>query len=152
MPPRIKNRLLGARSALHRAVFAGSGGRLLATWGGLPVLLLTTVGRRTGLRRATILVAPLSLGETLVLVASNGGAPRHPAWYLNLCACPEVDVVFRKQRRQMTARTADASEKAVLWPQITALSPSYGRYQERTTRDLPVVLLEPRAQVALGVC
>jgi deazaflavin-dependent oxidoreductase (nitroreductase family) len=146
--PRVKDRLLHARSALHRTVFAKSGGRLLATWGGLPVVMLTTIGRRTGIPRTTILVAPICLGETLVLVASNGGAPRHPSWYLNLCASGSVDVVFRGRRRRMLARTAGEQEKLALWPQITAISPSYGRYQDRTARDIPVVLLEPHELAA----
>jgi deazaflavin-dependent oxidoreductase (nitroreductase family) len=141
--PRAKDRLLHYRSALHRAVFASSRGRLLARWGGLPVVRLTTIGRRTGAPRTTMLVAPLALGETLVLVASNGGAPRHPTWYLNLCASPDVEVVFRARRRRMRGRTASEEEKAVLWPQISAIAPSYARYQARTTRDIPVVLLEP---------
>jgi deazaflavin-dependent oxidoreductase (nitroreductase family) len=143
MRPGLKDGVLHARSVLHRAVFALSGGRLLATWGGLPVVMLTTVGWRTGKRRTTIVVAPLTVGESVVLVASDGGAPRHPRWYLNLSASPDVEVLFMGRRMHMRARTAGEGEKATLWPRITAGSPSYGRYQNRTARDIPVVLLEP---------
>jgi deazaflavin-dependent oxidoreductase (nitroreductase family) len=107
-------------------------------------VMLTTVGRRTGSVRTTMVVAPVCLDETLVLVASNGGAPRHPSWYLNLSAHPDVEVLFKGERRKMRARTAGAQEKPVLWRQVVANAPSYATYQSRTSRDIPVVLLEPR--------
>lgn len=90
-----------------------------------------------------MLVSPVSEGERLVLVASNGGAPRHPDWFLNLQERPAVDVVVRGGRRRMRARIATAAEKDRLWPQVIDRSPSYARYQERTTRSIPLVLLEP---------
>lgn len=139
----LKSRLLRMRTSLHRAVFARSNGRLLATWGRLPVLMVTTIGRRTGLPRTTVLAALLTLDETIVVVASDGGAALHPQWYLNLCDDPIVEVVFRGRRRRMRARTAAEEEKALLWPRITAASPSYARYQADTARNIPVVLLEP---------
>ena len=144
MPRSPKERLLAARSAAHRAVFARSRGRLLAVWGGHQVLLLTTTGRRTGASRHTMVAALLVVGDTIAVAASDGGAPRHPAWYLNLRADPGVEVVFRGRRTPMRARTATAAEKADLWPRMTAAAPAYARYQRRTARDIPVVLLEPR--------
>jgi deazaflavin-dependent oxidoreductase (nitroreductase family) len=81
--------------------------------------------------------------DRVVLVASNGGAPRHPDWYLNLCERPEAEVVLAGSRRRMIARTATPKERASLWARITARAPAYARYQERTTREIPVVVLEP---------
>jgi deazaflavin-dependent oxidoreductase (nitroreductase family) len=150
MPSGAKDAVVRVRSALHRAAFARSGGRLLATWSGQPVVLLTTTGRRSGVPRTTIVVAPVRLGDTLVLIASDGGAPRHPAWYLNLRARPEAEVLFGRRRRRMLARTAGPAERAALWPQVTASSPSYARYQARCTRELPIVLLEPDPRVHAG--
>src|SRR5690242_10235711 len=129
MAPGAKTRLLRVRSALHRELFARSGGRLLARWGGHPVVLLTTAERSGGAPRRTVLVAPLGLDEPVVLAASNGGAARHPGWYRNLVASPEIEVVFGGRRRSMRARTATAEERASLWPRFVAAAPAYARYQ-----------------------
>jgi deazaflavin-dependent oxidoreductase (nitroreductase family) len=138
-----KNRLLAARSRVHRTVFSATDGRLMGRWGGLPVVMLTTTGRRTGRPRTTIVVSPLRDGERIVLVASNGGADKHPDWYRNLLDCPDVDVVMKGRRARMRGTTATPDEKARLWPRIESGSPAYGRYRRRTTRDIPLVLLEP---------
>lgn len=143
----LKKSVLRARSLLHRAIFSATKGRVLNRWGGLPVVRLTTTGRRTGRRRTTMLVSPLQAGNHVVLVASNGGAPRHPEWFLNLQAHPEVVVVMADRRGRMRARIATSDQKAGLWPRITTQAPSYARYQERTTRDIPLVLLEPLDEV-----
>ena len=90
-----------------------------------------------------MLATPLQDGDLIVLVASNGGAPRHPDWYLNLRERPAVDVVMRGRRGSMRARTATPEEAARLWPRVTGRSPSYGRYRARTSREIPLVLLEP---------
>lgn len=90
-----------------------------------------------------MLVSPVQEADRIVLVASNGGAARHPDWFLNLRDRPEVDVVTSGRRGRMRARTASREEKDRLWPQVTGRSPSYARYQERTTRSIPVVVLEP---------
>jgi len=113
-------------------------------WARLPVVLLITTGRRSGRPRPVIVGRFGPAGNTLVVVASDGGAPRHPGWYLNVEAHPEVEVVLDGSRRRMRARTATRDEKAQLWPRIAARAPSYDRYQQRATpRDIPVVLLEP---------
>jgi deazaflavin-dependent oxidoreductase (nitroreductase family) len=140
----VKDQIVRLRSALHRDVFTRTQGRLLKRWGGHPVLMLTTVGRRSGLPRTAMVAVLVRERETLVVVASDGGAPQHPQWYRNLCAHPTVEVVFEGRRRPMIARTADPWERAALWPQITSVAPSYARYQERAPRELPVVLLAPR--------
>ena len=128
---------------MHRRIFSATSGRLLGRWGGLPVVMLTTTGRRTGLPRTTMLTSPVQEGDRIVVVASNGGAARDPAWFLNLRDRPEVDVVMRGVRGRMSARMATGEERARLWPRITSRSPSYARYQERTSREIPLVVLEP---------
>ena len=142
MASRLRDRVLRLRSRLHGTIFSVSNGRLLRRWGGLPVVLLTTTGRRTGLARRTILVSPVQDGDRFVLVASNGGSPRHPNWYLNIQHDPRADIVTAAGRSRVVARTATAAEKERLWPRITARSPSYSRYQARTDRSIPVVVLE----------
>ena len=90
-----------------------------------------------------MLASPLQEGDRILLVASNGGAPRHPDWFLNLQDRPDVEVVMKGRGGRMRARTATPEEGARLWPQVTSRSPSYGRYRDRTTREIPLVLLEP---------
>jgi deazaflavin-dependent oxidoreductase (nitroreductase family) len=125
-------------------IFCTTKGRLLGRWGGIPVVMLTTTDR-TGQPRTTMLASPLQEGERIVLVASNGGAPRDPVWLRNLRERPDVGVLMKGLEARMLARIASPEEKIRLWPQITTRSPSYGRYQERTARDIPVVLVEPTA-------
>jgi deazaflavin-dependent oxidoreductase (nitroreductase family) len=110
-------------------------------WNGVPTLLLTTTGKRTGNPYTT----PLIYGEDngrYIIVASRGGAPEHPQWYRNLVAHPEVSVQVKADRFQARARTATAEEKAALWPTMATIWPAYNDYQLRTTRDIPVVILE----------
>ncbi len=128
----------------HRVVVRASGGRVAGRLGGMPVVILTTVGRKSGEPRRTMLTAPVVDGETVVLVASYGGDSRHPAWYLNLSANPDVVLERDGRATPMRARTASAEEKAALWPRIVASYRGYGGYQKRTDRDIPVVLLTPR--------
>ena len=130
-------------SAANTWLFRATGGRLGAKFpGGAPVGLLTTTGRKSGQRRTTPLIY-LEDGERVVLVASQGGLPRHPLWYENLAANP--DVAFRTPRaeRRYLARTASAAEKAALWPRLVAIYRPYADYQKRTDREIPVVVLEP---------
>jgi deazaflavin-dependent oxidoreductase (nitroreductase family) len=108
------------------------------------VLLLTTTGARTGQRRTAPLLY-LADGERLVLVASKGGMSQHPLWYRNLVANPDCEVEIGPSRRAVRARTAGAAEKAELWPRLVAMYRDYDAYQERTSREIPVVILEPRA-------
>ncbi|WP_052847537.1 nitroreductase family deazaflavin-dependent oxidoreductase [Streptomyces avicenniae] len=110
---------------------------------GLPTLLLTTRGRRSGALRRTALIYGQDAGRYL-LVASNGGADRHPAWYLNLDAEPDVTLQVGAERFTARARTADPTEKAALWPRMTALFPLYDTYRGQTDRDIPLVVLERR--------
>jgi deazaflavin-dependent oxidoreductase (nitroreductase family) len=132
-----------AISRLNTWVFQASGGRLGSRFlGGAPVGLLTTTGRRSGARRMTPLIY-LADGDRIVLVASLGGMPRHPIWYRNLEANPEVEFRTRRGGRRYRARTASAAEKAAYWPRLCAIYPAYDDYQKRTDREIPVVVLEP---------
>jgi deazaflavin-dependent oxidoreductase (nitroreductase family) len=110
-------------------------------WEGVPTLLLTTTGRRSGKPYTTPLIYGEEGGRYLV-VASRGGAPEHPQWYRNLVAQPEVGVQIRAERFRARARTASAEEKPALWKLMTGIWPAYDEYQQRTTRDIPVVILE----------
>jgi deazaflavin-dependent oxidoreductase (nitroreductase family) len=110
----------------------------------MPFIELVTTGRKSGKERSTMLSVPIVEDERLVVVASFGGDDRHPAWYLNLQANPEVGVTVAGSTRTMIARTATEEERAELWPQITSTHGGYARYQERTERQIPVVILDPR--------
>ncbi|HEY2596682.1 MAG TPA: nitroreductase family deazaflavin-dependent oxidoreductase [Chloroflexota bacterium] len=108
---------------------------------GVPVLILTTTGRRTGRQRSTPLIYGRD-GDAYLVVASQGGAPTHPAWYRNLQDNPEVAVQVRADRFAARARTAHADEKARLWKTMTTVWPAYDDYQAKTDRPIPVVVLE----------
>lgn len=109
----------------------------------MPVVMLTTTGRKSGEPRTTMLTTPLQDGDAIMLVASNNGGDRDPAWLLNLRDNPKVEVTIGGRTSPMTARVADAVEKAELWPRILADHAHYGGYQDKTERDIPVVVLEP---------
>lgn len=134
---------LKAVTRLHKAVFRASGGKLLGRGAGMPVLMLTTTGRKSGQPRETMLTTPLQDGDRIMLVASKGGDDRNPAWFLNLRDDPRVQVTMNGRTTPMTARAADADEKAELWPRIVADHDNYAGYQRKTERDIPVVVLEP---------
>lgn len=129
----------------HLAIQRLSRGRLLATVVGMPVLLLTTTGRRSGKSRTTPLTF-LRDGTDLVVIASNGGSDRTPGWALNLQHEPRASVEIGAEKLGVTARTASAAERERLWSEITAAYSGYARYQERTTREIPVLLLSPLAE------
>ena len=125
-----------AHIALFRATDGKLGGRMLK----MPVLLLTTTGRKSGQKRTSPLTY-FTEGDDIVLVASKGGHPKNPAWYLNLTATPEVEVEEKGRKRTMTARTANDEERARLWPRIISVYKGYADYQERTERQIPLVIL-----------
>ncbi|GLW66516.1 nitroreductase [Actinomadura rubrobrunea] len=110
-------------------------------WQGTTVLLLTTKGRRTGREHITPLIYQMN-GDDYVVVASKGGAPDHPHWYLNLQANPEVQVQVKGDKFAARARTATAEEKPALWQKMVATWPDYDEYQRKTDREIPVVVLE----------
>jgi deazaflavin-dependent oxidoreductase (nitroreductase family) len=131
-------------NAVHKAVLRVSGGRLTSTLFGMPTVELTTIGRKSGQPRTTMLTSPVHDDGKVVLVASKGGDDRDPQWYLNLTANPDVEVKMNGQTRKMRARTASAGEKAELWPAIVASYKGYDGYQKKSARDIPVVICEPR--------
>ncbi len=130
-------------TGVHEFVFKTTDGRLLGRVFGMPVVMLTTIGRKSGKRRTTMLTSPVQDGEKVILVASYGGDDRHPAWFLNLRADPTVDVTMLGRRRSMLARVATQEEKAAMWPDVVKAYRGYGGYQQRTDRDIPLVILEP---------
>lgn len=111
---------------------------------GAPVLILTTKGRKSGEQRPTPLIYGMN-GENPMIVASKGGAPTPPDWYLNLSEQPEVQVQIKADRFTARARTASADERPQLWKQMTQIWPQYDEYQRKTDREIPVVVLERAA-------
>ena len=135
---------LKTMNAVHRVLLKVSGGHAGWTVSNMPALELTTTGRKSGLARKTMLTAPVVEGSTIVVVASRGGDDVYPAWFLNLKDNPAVTVSMQgKPPVPMTARIADATERARLWPLITADHKNYAGYQSKTERVIPVVLLDP---------
>ena len=110
----------------------------------MPVVELRTIGRKTGQTRVTVLTSPLHDEDRVVLVASKGGNDRNPQWYGNLTANPDVEILIDGQLRALRARTASTDERKELWPQILRAYAGYGAYQEKTDREIPVVICEPR--------
>ena len=129
-------------SAVHRIVFRATGGVVGRRLVDNDILLLTTTGRRSGTAR-TVPLLYLAEGESVIVIASWGGRPTHPEWYLNLVANPEVVIQVEGNRRAMRARTASADERSRWWPRIVEAYGAYREYQSRTDREIPVVILEP---------
>lgn len=141
MPSRLSLTLM---NSVHRALIAVTFGRVGWSVSGMPALELTTTGRKSGQRRSTMLTTPLTIGDGLVVVASRGGDDMHPAWYLNLVADPQVRVaVGGRPAVPMRARVLSPTERAEAWPRITSRFRNYADYQTRTTREIPLVVLEP---------
>ncbi len=139
------DRTMKAVNALHRSVLRLSGGRLGWRAMRMPVLELTTIGRRTGLPRTVLLTTPLQEGEITVVVASRGGDDAPPAWLLNLESNPKVQVAMQGHPAEpMMARVASPQERNRLWPLVIAEHPNYAGYQAKTSRLIQLVLLEHR--------
>jgi F420H(2)-dependent quinone reductase len=130
---------------LHGFLYRVSGGRIGARIVGLPVLMLTTKGRKSGEPRSSVLTY-LPKGRTSIVFASNAGEPRHPAWWLNLLADPRATVQRGSDRFAVTAREAEGEERQLLWDEIVRAYAGYAEYAERTTRRIPVVVLEPTSE------
>jgi len=129
-------------NAVHRGLLKISGGRIGWRASSMPVLELTTTGRKSGRPHSVLLTSPIQEGTTLVVVASRGGDDRHPAWFLNLRDDPRVTVAYQgRPARSMRARAATAEERARLWP-LVARRKHYAGYQTKTERQIPLVLLE----------
>src|SRR6476620_9238299 len=136
--------VLKTMNTVHRGMLKVSGGRLGWSASRTPVLELTTTGRKSGQPRLVMLTSPVQEGTTLVVVASRGGDDHHPAWFLNLRDHPDVDVAMSGQpKRRMRAHVATSEERARLWPLVVADHKNYAGYQTKTSREIPLVLLEP---------
>ncbi|CAN5673011.1 nitroreductase family deazaflavin-dependent oxidoreductase [soil metagenome] len=125
----------------HIQQYEETNGETGGTFYGVPSLLLTTIGRKTGNRIRTALYYD-RFGDAYVVVASSGGAANHPQWYLNLDANPEVEVQVMADKFDAIARTATPAEREILWPQVVKLFPQYAVYQTKTEREIPLVVLD----------
>jgi deazaflavin-dependent oxidoreductase (nitroreductase family) len=141
---RIMMKVLGT---IHRGLYRKTGGKLGRTFFGSPILLLTTTGRKTGLSRTWPLTY-LPEGDRLIVIASNGGQPNHPAWYLNLRVNPHVSVQLGDRTLTMIAQTTEGDERARLWSRVVQEYPAYEGYQRKTDRQIPVVILHPAASAS----
>ena len=129
---------------VHRAIIWVTRGKLGWSVLWMPVLELTTIGRKSGEPRSSMLSSPVQPGASYVVVASRGGDDKHPAWYLNLVANPQVQVSYQgRPAEPRIARVATVAERAALWPRITAQYTNYGEYQKKTSREIPLVFLDP---------
>lgn len=126
----------------HIQEYVESDGEKGHRWRGLPTLLLTTRGRKSGKLRRTALIYGRD-GERYLLVASNGGASRHPLWYLNLSEDPNVELQVGADKFAARARTATPREKPRLWKIMSKIYPQYDKYQAKANREIPLVIVEP---------
>jgi deazaflavin-dependent oxidoreductase (nitroreductase family) len=136
---------LKAMNTVHRGLLKITGGHAGWQVSNMPVLELTTTGRKSGQPRSVMLTSPVQDGATLVVVASRGGDDTHPAWFLNLRDNPDVQVAVQGgPKKSMRARIATATERSTLWPRVIADHRNYADYQTKTSREIPLVLLEPK--------
>ena len=129
-------------SGAHAGVYRATGGKLFGRMGKSPILLLNTVGRKSGKKRTSPLLYAMD-GEDFVIIASKGGASAHPAWYLNLMANPEATVEIEDREVRIRAEEADSEEKSRLWQKMVEMYPAYDAYQEKTEREIPLLVLRP---------
>jgi deazaflavin-dependent oxidoreductase (nitroreductase family) len=140
---KLGNTVMKVMSPLNTWLYRASKGRLGARFpGGAPICIVTTTGRRSGSAR-TVPLLYMRDGDDIIVVASKGGMPQHPDWYLNVVANPEVEIEVGNDRKRFVARTADSSERAALWPRLLEVYSSYDDYQARTDREIPVVICSP---------
>lgn len=126
---------------VHRTVYEKTGGRIGGNLAGRRMLLLTTTGRKSG-KQFTTPLACFSDGDNLIVVASNNGQDRHPAWWLNLEHTPEVEIRIGREPRRVCAETVRGDERARLWPWLLKQNPPYAKYEKQTKREIPVVILK----------
>jgi deazaflavin-dependent oxidoreductase (nitroreductase family) len=129
-------------SVIHNAVYRVSGGKVAGRVGKVPVLLLTSTGRKSGKSRTNPLL-DTPAGDGYAVIASKGGAPQHPLWYLNLKASPHAEVTVGRETRHVHAREAEGEERERPWRALADAYPGDDRDAQKTTRRIPVVVLEP---------
>ena len=137
MPGKTMMRMI---SGTHEFWYRLSGGLIGGRVGGLPILLLTTTGRKSGKKRTMPLVY-LQDGDDIVIIASNGGSDRHPAWWLNLKDKPEAEVQVGRDAKTFVAEKATGEERERLWRQVVEMYKGYDEYRRMTEREIPVVIL-----------
>jgi deazaflavin-dependent oxidoreductase (nitroreductase family) len=136
--------MLKGMNTIHRGLLKISGGRLGWTAGKMPVLELTTTGRKSGKKRSVMLTSPHQEGDSVLIVASRGGDDIHPAWFLNLRDEPSVEVAMGgNAAKPYTARVLSSDEREALWDTVTEKYANYGGYQKKTDREIPLVFLDP---------
>jgi F420H(2)-dependent quinone reductase len=150
---RLRHRLLWLRRSsplvtrAHARLIRWTGGRIRRSFiftGGMPLLVLTTVGRRSGKRRSTP-IGYLRFGDGYAVIASNAGSDRVPAWWLNLQADPDAEVLAERTRHAIRARRATSAEDDLVWAELARLNPGFDEYRSLTRRRIPVVILERTA-------
>ena len=135
--------LISGFGRLNTWIYKLTGGRLMHTFGGGEVCIVTMKGAKSGkIRDIPLMYIPH--GDGVLLVASMGGAPMHPTWYHNLVANPDIEVAFKEHKMKLRARRATPAEKVEHWATCCKYYPPYDEYQERTERDIPVFICEPR--------
>lgn len=132
-----------AFTAVHESVFRASKGKIGGRLYDMPVLVLTTTGRKSGEPRTSMVCAALEPGGSLVLVGSNGGDSREPQWFGNLRANPEAEVLRGGVAKRYRARVLDDTERDAIWVEITAAHKNFAEYQTKTDRKIPVAVLDP---------
>jgi deazaflavin-dependent oxidoreductase (nitroreductase family) len=125
----------------HVKVYRETNGETGYLWNGVPTLLLTMTGRKSGQKR-TIPIIYRQVGDKYVIIASKGGSATHPAWYLNILDDPHVEIQIKGDVFKATTRTAESPEREELWAEAVSAWPNYDLYQSRTTRLMPVVVIE----------
>jgi F420H(2)-dependent quinone reductase len=129
-------------SGAHAGLYRATGGKVFGRMGKSPIMLLNTVGRKTGRKRTSPLLYVMD-GEDFVIIASKGGAPTHPAWYLNLKANPDATVEVGDRKVRVRAEEVDSEEKVRLWQKMVEMYPTYDDYQTKTKREIPLLILRP---------
>lgn len=141
---RIAKPIIRVMSLANTWIYRLSGGRIGGRWMyGAPILLLTTVGRKSGQKRTAPLLY-LEDGPRVVIVGSQGGMAKDPLWVKNVDANPEVEIEIGRVKRLMRGRRGSPVEKSHYWPALCKMYPDYADYQARTTREIPIIILDPR--------
>ena len=135
-------KVIALTSKFQAGVFRMTKGRLMNTFLGGPVCLVTMTGAKSGKTRRLPLIH-IAHGENKLLVASSGGMPKNPVWYYNIVAHPEIQIMADGEEKTYRARQVDDEEKAALWPVLLAVYPDFDEYQARTDRNIPVFNCEP---------
>ncbi len=131
----------------HVKAYLETNGEKGGVWNGATAVLVTTKGRKSGEKR-TIAIIGKQVGDNFVIIASKGGSPVHPLWYLNIQADPNVEIQYLADKWEAVARTAESPEREELWAQACTQWPAFNDYQARTERRIPVVVIEPKRKIS----